>query len=105
MDLGSKGKTPCVGARLKALDEAVLMAVSDFSCNFFCILSSRFEQCVPDHGPWFFIKFYTLAPTYHKIRYGLLMQKVACDCCKIGLKMAILGPILYGIFAFFKHPH
>ena len=46
MDLGSKGKTPRVGARLKALDEAVLMAVSDFSCNFFCILSSRFEQCV-----------------------------------------------------------
>ena len=45
MDLGSKGKTPRVGARLKALDEAVLMAVSDFSCNFFCILSSRFEQC------------------------------------------------------------
>ena len=45
MDLGSKGKTPRVGARLKALDEAVLMAVSDFSCNFFCILTSRFEQC------------------------------------------------------------
>ena len=35
MDLGSKGKTPRVGARLKALDEAVLKAVSDFSCNFF----------------------------------------------------------------------
>ena len=35
MDLGSKGKTPRVGARLKALDEAVLMAVSDFSCIFF----------------------------------------------------------------------
>ena len=35
MDLGSKGKTPRVGARLKALDEAVLMAVSDFSCNYF----------------------------------------------------------------------
>ena len=35
MDLGSKGRTPHVGARLKALDEAVLMAVSDFSCNFF----------------------------------------------------------------------
>ena len=47
MDLGAKGKTPRVGARLKALDEAVLMAVSDFSCNFFCILSSRFEQCEP----------------------------------------------------------
>ena len=47
MDLGSKGRTPHVGARLKALDEAVLMAVSDFSCNFFCILSSRFEQCAP----------------------------------------------------------
>ena len=45
MYLGSKGKTPHVGARLKALDEAVLMAVSDFSCNFVCILSSRFEQC------------------------------------------------------------
>ena len=45
MDLGSKGKTPRVGARLKALDEAVLMAVSDFSCNFFCILTFRFEQC------------------------------------------------------------
>ena len=51
MDLGSKGKTPRVGARLKALDEAVLMAVSDFSCNFFCILSSRFEQC--DLYPFF----------------------------------------------------
>ena len=35
MDLGSKGQTPHVGARLKALDEAVLMAASDFSCNFF----------------------------------------------------------------------
>ena len=35
MDLGSKGQTPRVGARLKALDEAVLMAASDFSCNFF----------------------------------------------------------------------
>ena len=35
MDLGSKGKTPHVGARLKALDEAVLMAVSDFSCNLY----------------------------------------------------------------------
>ena len=45
MDLGSKGRAPHVGARLKALDEAVLMAVSDFSCNFVCILSSRFEQC------------------------------------------------------------
>ena len=41
----AKGRTPHVGARLKALDEAVLMAVSDFSCNFVCILSSRFEQC------------------------------------------------------------
>ena len=35
MDLGSNGKTPCVGEHLKALDEAILMAVSDFSCNFF----------------------------------------------------------------------
>ena len=50
MDLGSKGKTPRVGARLKALDEAVLMAVSDFSCNFFCILTSGFEQCVKTCG-------------------------------------------------------
>ena len=50
MDLGSKGKTPRVGARLKALDEAVLMAVSDFSCNFFCILTSRFEQCAGNSG-------------------------------------------------------
>ncbi len=47
MDLGSKGKTPRVGAHLKALDEVVLMAVSDLSCNSFCILSPRFEQC--DH--------------------------------------------------------
>ena len=45
MDLGSKGKTPRVGARLKALDEAVLMAVSDFSCNYFCTQTFRFEQC------------------------------------------------------------
>ena len=45
MDLGSKGKTPRVGARLKALDEAVLMAASDFSCNFFRILTSGLEQC------------------------------------------------------------
>ena len=35
MDLRSKGRTPHVGAHLKALDEAVLMAVSDFSYNFF----------------------------------------------------------------------
>ena len=35
MDLGSKGWTPHVGARLKAVDEAVLMAVSDFYCTFF----------------------------------------------------------------------
>ena len=46
MDLGSKGQTPRVGARLKALDEAVLMAASDFSCNFFSILTSWLEQCV-----------------------------------------------------------
>ena len=41
MDLGSKGQTPHVGARLKALDEAVLMAASDFSCNFFRIPGDR----------------------------------------------------------------
>ena len=35
MDLGSKGRTPHMGSRLKVLDEAVLMAVSDFSSNFF----------------------------------------------------------------------
>ena len=46
MDLGSKGKTPRVGARLKALDEAVLMAVSDFSCNFFCILSPNLSNVI-----------------------------------------------------------
>ena len=45
MDLGSKGQTPRVGACLKTLDEAVLMAASDFSCNFFGILTSGFEQC------------------------------------------------------------
>ena len=56
MDLGSKGKTPRVGARLKALDEAVLMAVSDFSCNFFCILTSRFEQCAKAQSADFFKK-------------------------------------------------
>ena len=33
------------GARLKALDLPVLTAASDFSCNFFRILTSGFEQC------------------------------------------------------------
>ena len=57
MDLGSKGKTPRVGARLKALDEAVLMAVSDFSCNFFCILTFRFEQYVEQGSALGFLVF------------------------------------------------
>ena len=76
MDLGSKGKTPRVGARLKALDEAVLMAVSDFSCNFFCILSPRFEQCVLLPYACFF-----LLMKRKKCRPGGVIVKVsACQC-------------------------
>ena len=46
MDLGSKGRTPHVGVRLKALGEGVLMTVSDFSCNFFCILSPNLSNVI-----------------------------------------------------------
>ena len=35
-----------VGARFEALCKPVLLAASDFSCNFFHILTSGFEQCV-----------------------------------------------------------
>ena len=33
------------GARFEALCKPVLLAASDFSCNFFRILTSGFEQC------------------------------------------------------------
>ena len=54
MDLGSKGQTPHVGARLKALDEAVLMAASDFSCNFFHFPRPRIWTMCRDQSYYWF---------------------------------------------------
>ena len=44
------GQLYLVGAHFEALLMGVLMAASDFSCNFFRILTSGFEQCVPFPG-------------------------------------------------------
>ena len=44
-DLEAKGQLYHVGARFEALCKGVLMAASDFSCNFFRILTSGLEQC------------------------------------------------------------
>ena len=44
-DLEAKGQLYHVGARFEALCKGVLIAASDFSCNFFRILTFGFEQC------------------------------------------------------------
>ena len=44
-DLEAKGQLSHEGARFEALCKGVLMAASDFSCNFFRIPTSGFEQC------------------------------------------------------------
>ena len=41
-----------VGACFEALCKGFLMATSDFSCNFFCILTSGFEQCAQSTPEW-----------------------------------------------------
>ena len=80
MDLGSKGQTPHVGARLKALDEAVLMAASYFSCNFFRILTFGFEQCA---------KIYVI----HKQALTILMRDSENKIYMVSLQsIAIEGP-------------
>ena len=45
-DLEAKGQLYHVGVCFEALCMGHLMAFSDFSCNFFGILTSGFEQCV-----------------------------------------------------------
>ena len=45
-DLEAKGQLYHVRARFKALCEGALVAASDFSCKFFHILTSGFEQCL-----------------------------------------------------------
>ena len=44
-DLEAKGQLYHVRSHFEALCKGVLMAASDFSCNFFRILTSGFEQC------------------------------------------------------------
>ena len=44
-DLEAKGQLCHVVAHFKALFMGIFMAVTDFSCNCFGILSSRLEQC------------------------------------------------------------
>ena len=47
-----------MGAHFEALCKGVLMAASDFSCNFFRILTSGFEQCDLNKAP---VSLYTQA--------------------------------------------
>ena len=54
-DLEAKGQLYQVGVRFEDLFKGVLTAASDFSCNFFRILTFGFEQCAEDfsaqHSP------------------------------------------------------
>ena len=45
-DAKAEGQLYHVGAGFEAVFMGLLMAASDVSCNFFCILTSGFEQCV-----------------------------------------------------------
>ena len=44
-DFEAKGQLYHVGVRFEAFCKRVLTTALDFSCNFFLILTSGFEQC------------------------------------------------------------
>ena len=70
-DLEAMGQLYHVEACFEALCKPVLMAASDFSCNFFRILTSGFEQC----------------DDLTSVAFSLPIQTHKCEQCVVSLNV------------------